>query len=120
LRVNVAVVIVERDIASLKVAVIALLRGTPPTRLMGSVELTVGAVVSAAAADAAVSGGAAGAVVLAIAAGAVVSGVAPVVKLHTNAHASALQSRSLTPVVIVAVNVVLGARLAAGVKVATL
>ena len=52
--------------------------------------------------------------------GAVVSGVTPVVKLHTKSLANALPARSLAPVVIVAVYVVLSTRLLAGVKVATL
>ena len=42
----------------------------------------------------------------------------PVVKFHTKGAANALPARSFAPVVIVAVNGVLGARLLAGVKVA--
>jgi len=43
---------------------------------------------------------------------------APVVKLHTKLLLSALPARSLTPLVIVAVYMVLAARLAVGVKIA--
>ena len=45
---------------------------------------------------------------------------APVVKLHTKLAASALPNVSFAPMVIVAVKVVLGARLAEGLKVAIL
>ena len=90
-KVKVTVVIVKGSIASLKVAVTALLMVTPVAALAGTVELTVGAVVS---------------------------GVAPVVKVHTLLTASALPAKSLDPVVIVAVYVVLAARLLAGVKTA--
>ena len=45
-------------------------------------------------------------------------GAVPVVKLHTKLLTRALPARSLTPVVIVAVYTVLGARLLDGVKVA--
>src|SRR5207245_4414492 len=46
--------------------------------------------------------------------------VAAVVKLQTKFAASALPARSLAPIVIVAVNVVRGARLLVGIKVAIL
>jgi hypothetical protein len=46
--------------------------------------------------------------------------VAEVVNIHTKLAASAMPDVSCAPVVIVAVKVVLGARLAEGVKVATL
>ena len=75
-KVKVAVVIVNGSIASLKVAAIPWLIGTPVAAFAGSVELTVGAVMS---------------------------GVAPVAKLHTKSLANALPARSLAPVVIVAV-----------------
>ena len=67
---------VSGSIASLKVAAMFLLRATAVAALAGSVELTVGAVVS---------------------------GVTPVVKLQLKPVASALPARSLTPVVMVAV-----------------
>lgn len=50
--------------------------------------------------------------------GAFPGGVAAMVKLQTKFAASAFPARSLAPVVIVAVNVVRGARALAGVKVA--
>ena len=68
--------IVKGSIDSLKVAATCWLRTTPMAPFAGSVELTVGAVVS---------------------------GTVPVVKLHTLSTASALPARSLAPVVIVAV-----------------
>ena len=83
--------IVKGFIALLKVALIVWLMATAPAPLAGTVELTVGRVVS---------------------------GVAPVVKLQPKSVASALPARSLAPVVTVAVNVVRGARALAGVKVA--
>src|SRR6185295_8082947 len=51
--------------------------------------------------------------------GAVVSAVAPVVKLQVLLAANALPTRSVTPVVIVAVTTVLAARSLVGLKVAT-
>src|ERR1041385_972754 len=86
-----AVLIVEGSIASLKVVLMLWLIATPVAALAGSVELTVGRVVS---------------------------GAAPVVKLHPKLLSSRLPARSFAPVVIVAVNVVRGARSAAGLKVA--
>ena len=85
-----AAVIVSGSIASLKVAAIFLFSATPVALFAGSVEVTVGAVVSA---------------------------VAPVVKLQTKLLASGLPARSLAPVVIVTVKAVLGARWPEGVKV---
>jgi hypothetical protein len=67
------------------------LNGTLVAALSGSVELIVGKVTNAA---------------------------APVVKLHTKLFARALPKRSLAPVVIVPVYVVLGERLIAGAKIA--
>src|SRR5207253_1814863 len=90
-KVKLAVLIVKGSIASLKMAAILPLMATPVAALAGTAALTVGRVVS---------------------------GVAPVVKLQTKFAASALPARSLAPVVTVAVNVVRGARLPAGVKVA--
>jgi hypothetical protein len=52
--------------------------------------------------------------------GAVVSAVAPVVKVQTKLLANEVPDRSLAPVVIVAVKVVLAARLAVGAKIAIL
>jgi len=75
-KVKVAAVIVAGSIASLKVAAMFPLTTTLVAVLAGSVELTVGAVVSA---------------------------VVPVVKLHVLLTANGLPARSLTPVVIVAV-----------------
>src|SRR5207302_654838 len=86
-----AVVIVNGSIASLKVALMVWLIGTAVAPLAGTVALTVGGVVS---------------------------GVAPVVELQLKSVASALPARSLDPVLTVVVNVVSGARLPAGVKVA--
>src|SRR6266571_899578 len=86
-----AVLMVKGSIASLKVALMAWLIATAVAPLAGTVTLTVGGVVS---------------------------GVAAVVKLQPKSAASALPARSLAPVVIVAVNVVRGARALAGVKVA--
>src|ERR1043166_3791007 len=86
-----AVLIVNGSIASLKVALMVWLIGTPVAEFAGTVKLTVGAVVS---------------------------GVAPVVKLQLKAVNSALPARSLAPVVIVAVYAVIGARSKPGVKVA--
>jgi hypothetical protein len=82
---------VEGSIASLKVAVGFVLRATRVAEFAGTVELTVGGVVS---------------------------GAAPVVKLQTKLLTIALPARSLAPVVIVAVKRVLAARLLVGVKVA--
>src|SRR2546429_241990 len=79
---------VKESIASLKVALMVWLIGTAVAALAGTVALTVGGVVS---------------------------GVAPVVKLQTKSAASALPARSLAAVVIVAVYVVRGARVPAGV-----
>src|SRR5213082_37879 len=86
-----AVLIVKGSIASLKVALMVWLIGTAVAALAGTVTLTVGAVVS---------------------------GVAPVVKLQLKSAASALPARSLAPVLTVAVYVVSGVRLPAGVKIA--
>src|ERR1041385_8667706 len=86
-----AVLIVAGSIASLKVALMAWLIATPVAALAGTVELTVGGVVSRA---------------------------APVVKLQLKPAASGLPARSLAPVLIVAVKVVRGARPLPGVKVA--
>src|ERR1043166_2654567 len=93
-KVNVRVVVVNGSIASLKVAAIFWLTATPVAALAGTVKLTMGAVVSAA---------------------------APVVKLQIKSlapAASALPARSLAPGLILPVYRVLGARLPAGVKVA--
>src|ERR1700730_16763110 len=86
-----AVLIVEGYIASLKVTLMVWLIATAVAPLAGTVELTVGGVVSA---------------------------VTPVVKLQLKSVASSLPARSLAPVVIVAVYVVTGARALPGVKVA--
>jgi hypothetical protein len=91
--VKLAVVRVSGSIASLKLAEISVLSATPVAPATGTVELTVGAVVS---------------------------GVAPVVKLQVKALARALPATSLATVVIVAVQMVLAGRLLDGVKVATL
>jgi len=85
------VVIVAGSIASLNVALTALLSGTPVVPFAGFVAVIVGAVVLA---------------------------VVPVVKVHTKLLANALLAKSFAPVVMVAVNKVLAARLLAGVKVA--
>jgi len=73
------------------VALTALLSGTPVVPFAGFVAVIVGAVVLA---------------------------VVPVVKVHTKLLANALLAKSFAPVVMVAVNKVLAARLLAGVKVA--
>src|SRR5438876_7608826 len=86
-----AVLIVNGSIASLKVALMVWLIGTAVAPSAGTVALTIGGVVS---------------------------GVAPVVKLQPKSVTSALPARSLAPVVTTAVNVVRGARVLAGVKVA--
>src|SRR5437762_130210 len=86
-----AVVTVKGSIASLKVALMVWLIATAVAPLAGTVALTVGRVVS---------------------------GVTPVVKLQLKSAASAVPARSLAPVVTVAVYVVRGARLTAGLKVA--
>jgi hypothetical protein len=78
--------------ALLKVALSAWLMGTPVAPLAGTVEITVGFVLSAA---------------------------APVVKVQTKLLASAFPERSCAAVVIVAVNRVLAARAVVGVNVAT-
>src|SRR5438046_288096 len=91
LSVKLAVLIVRGSIASLKVALMVWLIGTAVAPSAGTVELTVGLVVS---------------------------GVAPVVKLQPKLAASALPARSMAPVEIVAVYAVRGARAPAGVKVA--
>ncbi len=52
--------------------------------------------------------------------GLVVSAAAPLVKVQTKLATNVLPARSATPVVIVAVNSVFGAKAAAGVKVAVL
>jgi hypothetical protein len=90
-KVKLDAVIVAGSIASLKVAVMFLLTTEPAAVSAGSVELTVGAVVSI---------------------------VAPVVKPHVLSAASALAAMSLKPVVAVAVYAVLAARLLVGAKVA--
>ena len=82
-KVKVAVVIVKGSIALLKVALSLLLTATAVAELTGTVEATVGGVVS---------------------------GVAPVVKLHTKLLAKALPARSLAPVLTVAVKSVLPAK----------
>jgi hypothetical protein len=87
------VVIVAGSIASLKVALMFLLMGTPVAVSAGSVEVTVGGVTSV---------------------------VVPVVKVHVWLAANALPARSLNPVVTVAVWRVLTARLPVGAKVAVL
>ncbi|GMU35412.1 MAG: hypothetical protein AMXMBFR20_32840 [Planctomycetia bacterium] len=92
-KITVATVMVEGSIASVKVAVKVVLIATPVAALTGNVELTMGAVVSAA---------------------------VPVEKLHTKLLASALPAKSFAPIVIVAVKVVPAARLLVGVKVAAL
>jgi len=79
-------VIVAAFIASLKVAEILVLVGTPVAPFAGLVEVTVG--------------------------------MLAVVKVQTKLLASALPAGSLAPVVIVPVNLMLGARLLAGVNVA--
>ena len=84
-------VIVKGSSASLKAALIRLLIATPVAASAGFVEITVGAVVSA---------------------------LVPVVKLQTKLLAKAFSAKSVIPVVSVAVNVVPGARVLAGVKVA--
>jgi hypothetical protein len=91
IKVKVVAVIVAGSIPSLKVAVTLLLRATPVARSAGLVELTVGAVVSV---------------------------DVPVVKLHVLATVKAFPARSLAPVVIVTVYVVLIARLLDGAKIA--
>jgi len=75
-KVKVVLVIVAGSIASLKVAVMFVLTGTPVLVSTGTVESTVGGVVSV---------------------------VVPVVKVHVKAPANALPARSLNPVVSVAV-----------------
>src|SRR3989339_1000471 len=91
-------VIVEGSIASLNVALTALLVATPVALSAGFVRITVGAALSRAAPP------------------------APVVKVHMKFAASALPARSPAPVVIVAVNRVLSGSVAGvvGVKVAVL
>src|ERR1044071_449857 len=89
IKVEVAVLIVEGSIASLKVALMVWSIGTLVVPVPGRKALTMGAVVS---------------------------GVAPVVKLQTKSTLSALPARSVASVVIVAVYVVRGARRTAGVK----
>ena len=86
-----AVLIVAGSIASLKVALMVWLIATPVAELAGTVVITVGRLVS---------------------------GAAPVVKLQAKLFSSGLPARSLAPVVIVAVNVVRGARPSVGLKVA--
>src|SRR5439155_1264978 len=88
--VKLAVLIVKGSIASLKVALMVWLIATAVAPSAGTVERTVGRVVSA---------------------------VALVVKLQAKLRTSALPARSSAPVVTVAVYVVRGARLPAGVKV---
>ena len=89
--VKVAEVRVVGSIASLNVALTVLLSGTPVAPFTGLVRVIVGAVELA---------------------------VVPVVKVHTKLLANALPAKSFAPVVMVAVNKVLGARLLAGVNVA--
>ena len=91
--VKLAVVMLAAFMASLKLAVIAVLIATIVAPLAGKTVLTVGAVVS---------------------------GAALVVKLQVNGAASALPARSRTAVVIVAAQVVLEGSGLLGVKVATL
>lgn len=83
--------IVAGSIASLKVITASLLIPTPLAESAGSLETTVGAVLSA---------------------------TVPVVKLHAFPLAKALPATSVIPVVIVALKVVLTERAAAGVKIA--
>src|SRR3972149_636158 len=90
-KVKVSVVIVKASINSLKPTVGFLLMGTPVSPFTGTVELTVGAVVSA---------------------------VEPVVHLLDKSLASALPDRSFAPVVIVTVYSLLAARLLNGANVA--
>jgi hypothetical protein len=91
--VKVVAVNVRESIPLLNVAAIFWLTGTAEARFAGTVEVTVGAVVSV---------------------------VAQVLKLQTKLLASALPEVSWADVVIVAVYVVLKARLAAGAKIAVL
>jgi hypothetical protein len=86
-----AVLIVNGSIASLKVPLMAWLIATAVAPFAGTVELTIGAMVSK---------------------------VALVVKLQLKSAAGALPAKSLAPVVTVAVYVVSAARALAGVKVA--
>src|SRR6266699_822760 len=86
-----AVLMVKGSIAALKVALMGWVIATAVAPLAGTVELTIGGVVS---------------------------GVAPVVKLQLKSVASALPAKSLAPVVTAAVYMVSGARLPPGVKVA--
>src|SRR5256885_1192224 len=86
-----AVVIVNGSIASLNVGLVVWLVANAVGPLTGTVELTVGGVVS---------------------------GVTPVVKLQLKSATSVLPVRLVAPVVIVAVYKVRGARKLAGVKVA--
>ena len=88
---KVTFVIVKGSMASLKTAVGFILRATPVAELAGTVELTVGAVIS---------------------------GAAPVVNDQTLALAKALLAKSVTPVEIVAVNSVFAARVLKGLNVA--
>ena len=88
--VKVAEVIVNGFIASLNVAATVLLMGTLVWRLVGLMEVTVGAVVFA---------------------------TVPVVNVETKLLANGFPAKSLAPVVIVMVYVVLEARLLDGVKV---
>src|SRR5947199_282915 len=81
--VKVPVLIVRGSIGSLKAAVMVWLIGTAVAPLAGTVELTVGRVVSS---------------------------VAPVVKLQTKAEGSGLPARSVTPVVTITVYLVRGCR----------
>ena len=93
---NVPVVIVEGFIGALKVALIVVSMGTLVAMLAGFVSVIVGAVLSSA---------------------------APVVKFHgfgTLPAISALPARSLAAFEIVAVNCVVAAKLAVGVKIAVL
>src|SRR5437899_716870 len=87
--VKLAVLIVKGSIASLKVALMVWLIATPVAALAGTVELTVGGVVSGAIAE---------------------------IGRQLERVASGLPARSLAPVVTVAVYAVSGARLPAGVK----
>src|SRR5690349_15660501 len=89
--VKLAVLMVKGSIASLKVALMVWLMATPVAALAGTVRVTVGGVVTRA---------------------------ATVVKHQLKLVARGLPARSLAAVVIVAVNVVRGARALAGVKVA--
>ena len=90
-KVKVILLRVNGSIASLNTTVGFILRATPVAELAGTVELTVGAVIS---------------------------GAAPVVNDQTLALAKALWAKSVTPVEIVTVNSVFAARVLNGLNVA--